>query len=181
MKKTIYLIRHCQANGQESDAALTELGWEQANKLADCLADVPVDRIISSPFLRAVQSLTPYAENNDRIIQMDNRLSERILSSVSYADWMEKLEATFLDMDLKFIGGESSREAMNRIAEVIEEVQKSEDSNVIMVTHGNIMSLLLNYYDKNFGFKEWENLKNPDIFLLEVAKSGCHIKRFLNK
>ncbi|PKG21738.1 histidine phosphatase family protein [Niallia nealsonii] len=178
MKKNIYLIRHCQAKGQEADAELTELGCKQAKKLADILADIPVDRIISSPFFRAIQSIKPYAEKKKLPIQADNRLSERVLSSVSYIDWLEKLEASFSDIELKFIGGESSREAMNRIVQVVDEVRKSKDKNVIIVTHGNIMSLLLNYYDKSFGFKQWEKLSNPDLFLLQVSEREYHVERF---
>ena len=45
-------------------------------------------------------------------VEIDERLSERMLSSVSLSDWLEKLEATFYDLDLKFEGGESSKEAM---------------------------------------------------------------------
>lgn len=29
------------------------------------------------------------------------------------------------------------------------------------------MSLLLNFYNKNFGFEDWQNLSNPDIYLLK--------------
>jgi broad specificity phosphatase PhoE len=34
--KHIYLVRHCQATGQEADAPLTALGQEQANGWTVC-------------------------------------------------------------------------------------------------------------------------------------------------
>jgi 2,3-bisphosphoglycerate-dependent phosphoglycerate mutase len=59
MSQVLYLVRHCQATGQEPDAPLTELGRQQAISLADWLGEVPIGHIISSPFTRAVQSITP--------------------------------------------------------------------------------------------------------------------------
>ncbi|MGG2083584.1 phosphoglycerate mutase family protein [Lysinibacillus pakistanensis] len=54
---TIYVIRHCEAQGQSSDAHLTEKGCHQAEVLADFFADKEIKRIIASPFLRAIQTL----------------------------------------------------------------------------------------------------------------------------
>ena len=70
-------------------------------------------------------------------------MSERILSTTDLPDWYEKLKETFNDAELKFEGGESSLEAMNRIVNVVDDVCKSEIENTLIVTHGNIMSLLL--------------------------------------
>lgn len=79
-------------------------------------------------------------------------------------------------MDLKFEGGESSQEAMNRIVEVVEEALKENIENTIFVTHGNIMSLV-NHYNKEFGFDEWNNLSNPDVFLLKYVSNKVTYKR----
>ena len=53
---------------------------------------------------------------------------------------------------------------MNRIVNVVDEVFKSETENTIIVTHGNLMSLLLKNYDNSFDFDCWKNLSNPDVF-----------------
>jgi 2,3-bisphosphoglycerate-dependent phosphoglycerate mutase len=57
---------------------------------------------------------------------------------------------------LAYAGGESSKEAMSRIVSVVEEASACNNKHIIIVTHGNIMSLLLHYYDKRFGFAEWK-------------------------
>lgn len=74
------------------------------------------------------------------------------------------------------MGGESSKEAMNRIVKVVDDIIASGLKNTIIVTHGNIMSLLLNNYDKNFGFEEWKSLSNPDVYLLRISENGVHYK-----
>ncbi|WP_223700618.1 histidine phosphatase family protein [Sutcliffiella deserti] len=177
MVKKIYVIRHCEAEGQSSDAQLTEKGFIQANELADFLSKIKIDRVISSPYLRAIQTIKPFAKSQKIEIEMDNRLTERVLSSTFFPDWMNKLEATFNDMKLKYKGGESSNEAMIRIVKVVNEIMASDFENTIIVAHGGIISLLLNYFDKNFGFEEWKSLSNPDVYLLSITTEEEKIER----
>ncbi|MBO0992694.1 histidine phosphatase family protein [Bacillus sp. SD088] len=177
MNKNIYIIRHCEAKGQSPDSLLTEKGFMQAKALADFLSDMKVDRIISSPFLRAIQTIKPFAEKMDLDIETDSRLTERVLSSMSFPDWQEKLETTFEDMDLKYEGGESSNEAQNRIVEVLNDILASDSEHILIVAHGGIISLLLRQYDQNFGFEQWKKLSNPDVYLVRILQKDCYIKR----
>lgn len=177
MKNKIYIVRHCEAQGQPSESQLTEKGFKQAENLAEFFSNSKIDRIISSPFLRAIQSVKPVSEKTNIKIEIDERLSERTLSTKDLSDWFEKLKATFDDLKLKFEGGESSQEAMNRVVNVVNEVLKSESKNTIIVTHGNLMSLLLKNYDNNFNFDCWRNLSNPDVFLLSCIDNKMNIER----
>jgi 2,3-bisphosphoglycerate-dependent phosphoglycerate mutase len=177
MPKNIYIVRHCEALGQPPESKLTEKGYEQAIELAQIFSNTPIDRILSSPFLRAIQSVEPLSKETNINIELDNRLAERTLSSIDLPDWLEKLNATFDDLDLKYEGGESSKEAMERIVSVVEEAFDSDMENTIIVTHGNVMSLLLkNYYD-SFGFNHWKNLSNPDVFLLSKSNNEVKMER----
>lgn len=179
--KKIYIVRHCQANGQSPDAPLTELGYKQAKDLCDFFSNLKVDRVISSPFLRARQSVIPLSEKLNVKIEVDHRLSERVLSDQVLTDWLDKLRETFHSMDLSFQGGESSREAMNRAIEVVEEILKSDIQNTILVTHGNLMALLLKHFDDQFGFETWANLTNPDVYLLTEKDHQYEIQRVWNE
>ncbi|WP_364278502.1 histidine phosphatase family protein [Peribacillus frigoritolerans] len=177
MIKKIYVVRHCEAQSQPSEAQLTKKGLKQAIYLSEFFSNTKIDRIISSPFLRAIQSVEPISEKINLKIEIDERLSERTLSTTDLPDWFEKLKATFNDMELKFEGGESSQEAMNRIVNVVDEVFKSETENTIIVTHGNLMSLLLKKYNNNFDFECWKNLGNPDVFQLTFTKNDVNMER----
>ena len=175
--KRIFIIRHCKAEGQEENANLTSEGYTQASMLKNYFDNVQINKIISSPYVRAVQSIKPLAESKEIDIIKDARLSERILSTENYPDWMEKLKMTFQDKSLTFIGGESSNEALCRISSVVDEVINSPEENVMLVTHGAIMSLLLNSMDEGFGFEQWQTLSNPDIYLVEVLEGERTFKR----
>jgi len=179
--KNIYLVRHCEAEGQSAEAQLTERGNHQALDLSAFFHSIQVDRIISSPYKRARQSIEPLALCLNLEIENDHRLTERVLSSENLPNWFEKLKATFTDMDLTFEGGESSRAAMKRIVAVTEEVFQSDAINTVIVTHGNIMSLLLKHYQKDVGFTDWCNLSNPDVFLLKYEKHKIICARIWGK
>jgi 2,3-bisphosphoglycerate-dependent phosphoglycerate mutase len=165
----IYIVRHCKAEGQSPSANLTDEGFLQAEKLAKFLYDKNIERIISSPYARAYQSILPLAEKLRMKITIDTRLSERILCSENHPDWREMLRNTFDDLELCYEGGESSSTAIKRALSVITEVENSETNDIAIVTHGNLMSLLLKFYNNNIGYEEWEVLSNPDVYLLHFG------------
>lgn len=176
--KKIYLVRHCQAQGQVSEAPLTEKGHQQALHLVEFFFNTRIDQIVSSPFSRAIQTIEPVARDKKVNIEVDTRLSERILSTMDMPNWFENLKRTFTEMELKFEGGESSKEATNRILAVIDDLlYRSDAENIIIVTHGNLMALLLKHYLKDFGFDQWNNLTNPDVFELNQFDSEIKIER----
>lgn len=108
---------------------------------------------------------------------MDDRLKERVLSSENLPDWFEKLERTFQDMNLKFTGGESSNEATNRIVSVVNELKHSEAECIALITHGNLCALYLNALSNDFSFENWQQLSNPDVYVVEQQSSTPHYRR----
>lgn len=177
MEKEIYIVRHCKAEGQPPESQLTDEGFIQANQLVDFFSDVEIDRIISSPFTRATQSIQPLAKSRDLTIYEDNRLAERKLSDEPQENWLEFLEESFVNLDINMVGGETGREAMNRGTAVINNILKTNLNRTVIVTHGNLMTLLLKHYDSQFGFNEWKTLSNPDVYLLKVNDYGGKVKR----
>ncbi|MER3127326.1 histidine phosphatase family protein [Bacillus pumilus] len=165
--KTYYIVRHCQANGQSEDASLTPQGITQSQELAQLFSGIQLNHIISSPYTRAIQTTEPLAHAKQLEVQIDKRLSERVLSSKPMDDWFEKLKLSFSDLHMTCEGGESSQEAMDRIVEALYEQIKLGKDHTLFVTHGNIMSLLLKHADPMIGFKEWQQLSNPDVYILK--------------
>ena len=165
----IYLIRHCQAEGQDIDADLTEVGKEQSVALAKFLVDIDIQGIVSSHFLRAQHTILPLSKALNIPIAIDKRLGERVLSSESMPDWAEALKKTYEDLDLKYKGGESSREATDRAIRCIKECLLEEKS-LALVTHGGLLSFILKHYDSRFGYEDWKKLTNPDVYCLNFVQ-----------
>ncbi len=181
MSQVLYLVRHCQAAGQESDASLTEIGQQQAIALADWLGEAQITRIISSPYVRAYQSVIPLAKRLGLTIEVDDRLIERVLCSTPLNGWREKLAETFADLNLNFAGGESSRVAMRRGIAVVHEVMQQAEGAATIVTHGNLLTLILRFFDEQIGYTEWANLQNPDVYWVQVENGLVKVGHLPNR
>jgi 2,3-bisphosphoglycerate-dependent phosphoglycerate mutase len=175
----LYLVRHCQARGQEPDAPLTEIGQQQAISLAGWLRDVSIGCIISSPFVRAYQSIVPLSEHLGLTIEVNDQLVERVLSPVPLDNWRQRLAETFIDLDLSFEGGESSRTAMMRGVSVVNQAMQQTVDPIVLVTHGNLMTLILKHFSERVGYAEWENLQNPDVYCIQFSGEGTFTERMI--
>ncbi len=173
VQKQIYFVRHCHAHGQHRDSPLTTNGLKQAEQLAYYFSklDKRIDCIISSPYLRAIDSIKPFAMKQDLSIHIDERLQERMLSVQPIDDWLEVLEHSFQEPDFALPGGESSNDAFKRAYPILDEiVQQNDYQNIIIVSHGNLIALLLNHFDHTFGFEQWKTMRNPDIYALQFCE-----------
>lgn len=175
--KTLYLIRHCKASGQAIDAPLTEIGHAQAAALADLMADLPIDRILSSPYLRAQQTAQPLADRLNLPVDLDNRFGERVLSGAPRSDWFERLRESFDDYDLCLPGGESNRTVQARGVAGLQDALVQPTQTTVIVNHGTIMTLMLNHFTGTFGFEEWGKLTNPDLYQVEMDEEATRVKR----
>lgn len=170
---TIYLVRHCRATGQEPGALLTPEGEAQAERLADFLATLGVERITSSPFARALASVEPLARRTGLVVETDDRLAERVLCGEPRPDWREQLRTSFDELDLCLPGGESSRAAMTRGRAAVDHAARPGASTVVVVTHGNLLALVLRSFDGQAGFEEWAALGNPDVFRVDMGERNA--------
>ncbi|MGC5770934.1 histidine phosphatase family protein [Paenibacillus pabuli] len=165
--ESVYLIRHAKATGQEPEARLTDEGLRQAEKLAEMLAAHHIEYIVSSPWRRALQTAAPLGRAALQHIHTDERLQERVLSTLHLDNWMDVLERTYTDEDWTEEGGESTRFATMRGLEVLGELWNRSERTSAVITHGNMLSLLLRSYDASFGFEAWKNFTNPDVYVLK--------------
>jgi len=79
---TVLLVRHGRAgsrkhwDGPDIGRPLSKKGWRQAEGLVDMLVRHPVQRIVSSPFARCVQTVEPLAEKLNLPIEERPELAE---------------------------------------------------------------------------------------------------------
>lgn len=177
MTKNIYVIRHCSATGQADESPLTAEGSRQTEALSAFLEGRNIEHVYSSPSRRALDTILPFASRNSVAVRTDSRLRERILSTEPLDNWMECLEQSFNDRALKFNGGESAIEAAQRSYEVVKGILDDKYSTVALVTHGNLMALLLGLFDSSIGYSEWSRLSNPDVYLISAHDSSFEVKR----
>ena len=166
-RSAVVLVRHAAATGQEPNAALTGEGQRQARTLADLLLQLQIQRVISSPFVRATESVGPFCRRANLCLETDDRLAERVLSARDLPDWREHLRRSFDDLDYRLADGESSRVAQTRGTSAVRAAWASGE-RCVLVTHGNLLALILRSLDPTVGFDAWSRLSTPDAFVLDI-------------
>jgi len=158
---SLILVRHCEAAGQEPDAPLTDVGMGQALALANFLSDFPVDTIVTSAYRRARETAEPLAEFLHLGIETDPRLNERVLSPYPIDNWREVVRDSLADPDLRASGGESANDVLRRSWPALHDLLGGSAELPVVITHGNLLALVLHSIDPGFGYAGWENLTNP--------------------
>jgi broad specificity phosphatase PhoE len=79
----LYLVRHAKAgsrgdwDGADELRPLSKAGRRQAKGLAKQLRDEPIFRVVSSPYVRCVQTVAPQAESRELPVEKADALAER--------------------------------------------------------------------------------------------------------
>ena len=101
VRSTFIFVRHCQSSGQAPDAALTAQGAADATALVARLAPFGIDALHSSPYLRAIQTIEPFAARRALPINIEFDLRERRLSAEPLGDWLDHIRRSFANFDYR--------------------------------------------------------------------------------
>jgi broad specificity phosphatase PhoE len=154
----LFLIRHAESYGNlvvqaqtlsESDGGLTDLGCEQARRLAERLArTLQPDVLYSSPTSRALQTAQSIGAAIGLPVHTHAQLVElRLLKSIegltSEAAREGWLRARRTPDEPAFPGGESFRQLQTRAAAAIDDIlQAHPGKRIAVVTHGGLIEAL---------------------------------------
>lgn len=153
--KQIITIQHTQSVhhtngmvGSWTDWHLTETGRAQAERIAARLMPYLEGKrwtLYSSDLLRAQETAAPLAKRLGIAPILRQELRERNLGPAvgKSVQWLrENLEMQERTVDDRlFREAESRRDAWNRLAPFLEELLHSEDENIILVSHGDLLSI----------------------------------------
>jgi 2,3-bisphosphoglycerate-dependent phosphoglycerate mutase len=172
-KTIIYFVRHAESTyvkGTERSRGLTPLGIINSSKIKDILIEEDIDVLISSPYERAIQTIRELSLQLNKKIFLKEDLRERQLSGEDHliTDFNESKRRLFEDPSYSFPGGESSIQAQERAIKVLQEIfEEFNVKRVVIGTHGDIMTLMMSYFDTRFNFEFWNSITMPDIYKLE--------------
>lgn len=168
----IYFIRHAHSpyrHGQEKTRGLSKKGQADALRIAEGLKNVPFKAVVSSSYKRAVDTVVPLAKSKNIEIETYDELVERLIKSRDVEmPWnivKEGIEQSFIDINFSLEGGESTSQAQERAIPIVKLLLKQYESHTIALgTHGNIMTIILNYFDSGIGYAFWEHASMPDVY-----------------
>ena len=155
--KTIITIQHTQSVhhtngmvGSWTDWELTEKGIEQAKRIGEKLQAELGDRakdfvLYSSDLIRAKQTAEQVGKALNLTPKLHTELRERNLGKCcgKSVQWLrENLERDEKTIDDKmFSDGESRRDEWNRLKPFFDEIMSSNEQNIIIVSHGDLLSV----------------------------------------
>lgn len=169
METNLYFVRHAHSvyTPDELNRPLSEKGFQDAKKVTDLLKEEKIDSVISSPYKRAIQTVEGVARYIGKEVIIKEDFRERKLAKVPVENFDEAIAKVWRDIDFAFDGGESNKVAQKRGYDITQKVlQTYKGKNVVIGTHGNIMVLIMNYFDQAYDFSFWKQLAMPDIYQL---------------
>ena len=152
--KTIITVQHTQSVhhtngmvGSWTDWELTEKGKAQAESIGKKLSDELSGRrfvLYSSDLKRANQTANAIAHHMGITPVVRRELRERNLGrccgkSVQWLRENKEMDENTID-DRLFSDGESRRDEWNRLKSFFDEIMSSDEENIIIVSHGGILS-----------------------------------------
>lgn len=171
---TFYFVRHAHAHWTpDENRPLSAQGSQDAVHVAEILQGHPVDAIFSSPAKRAIQTISPFADQRGLPIQIEADLRERKLGEEMFADFFKAVEVTWLDPSFTHFGGESSLVAQKRGLAIVQRLlEQYPEEHIVLSTHGNLLALILQAFDPSIDFAFWKSLSMPDVYKLSVNHAG---------
>ena len=156
---TILLVRHGQTPttgkvlpGRAANLHLAEAGREQAKRVAERLAPLPVTALYCSPLERTLETSAPIADTFSLVPVQDEGLLEcdfgdwtgRELSDLyKLPEWttVQRAPSTF-----RFPGGESFPEMQHRIVSAVERIRTAhQGETVVCVSHADPIKAVVAY------------------------------------
>ncbi|MBD7906716.1 histidine phosphatase family protein [Sporosarcina gallistercoris] len=169
LQTTLVLVRHAHSTytSDELGRPLSSKGFSDAVQMSELLQKESIDVVISSPYKRAIQTVEGIAEFFDLDVVIVDGFKERTLSGQPVEDFDVAIRAVWENPAFSWNGGESNLIAQQRGVEATLNVLDLYEGKYIVVgTHGNIMALIMNYFDEHYDFRFWNTLGMPDAYKL---------------
>ncbi|WP_342561208.1 histidine phosphatase family protein [Paenibacillus sp. FSL R7-0345] len=175
MNTFIYMVRHGESpinEPGERTRGLTEKGKREALQVTELLKQEKIEVFVSSPYRRAILTIEDLAHASGQEVLLYEDLKERIFLNedkrLPDEELIPLLETSFNDPDYSLPGGESDAECQSRAIAVVKELLKEfSGQKIALGTHGAVMMLMMNYYDKKYDLDFLLNMSKPDVYRLE--------------
>lgn len=176
---TVYFVRHAEPNYNNHNdytRELTDKGMKDRKLVTQFLSNKNIDIVISSPYKRAVDTVKDFADYYGLNINIVDNFRERKIESVWIDDFETFCKMQWKDFDYKLCNGESLKEVQTRnIAALKQIISEHKGKKIVIGTHGTALSTIINYYDKSFGYSEFNKIRTlmPWIVEFNFKNDNC--------
>jgi broad specificity phosphatase PhoE len=170
----IFVVRHGETKANEKgieagplDYPLAEKGRKEVEFIAKTLSDVKIKEVYSSPVFRAVQTAKILARPHKLKVKTLNELTEAKIKP----EFVGKKGRHHILTDPEAYS-ETNRDLLARASEAFRIVSKRSSGNAIMVSHGDVITALLeDIVERKFSTEKYYVL-HPDPASLSTIKLG---------
>lgn len=172
----VYFIRHAEPNYDNHDDLSRELsakGLQDRKFVTKFLSDKHIDVILSSPYKRAIDTVADFAKTVKLEIEVIEDFRERRVDSEWIPDFNTFCRKQWEDFNYKLSDGESLKEVQNRNIRALNGVLEAFSGKTIVIgSHGTALSTIINYYDRSFGYSDFEKIRNLMPWVVEFTFEG---------
>lgn len=172
----LYYVRHAQPDYSVHDdltRPLTEKGMRDCALVTDFLTDKSIDRVFSSPYKRAVDTVQPFAAQAHLPVTLIDDLRERRIDSVWIDDFDSFCKAQWADFDYRYKDGECLREVQERNIEALQKILLTcAGQNIVIGGHGTALSTIINFYDSAFGYEDFIRMRAKAPWIVHFTFDG---------
>lgn len=163
----LYILRHFERdiNDPSFESQLLKIGINNSLKKISTLKNIEINTIISSPFLRCIQSVDLFSKLENININIDYSLCEYFTKIqeqykkiyIIPIEWYKSFNI-INKVNQKYNLEETMEDCIKRVNIFMDDIiqkYKNSDKNILLVTHMTIVNIILNYFDK----KHYENIE----------------------
>jgi len=100
-----------------------------------------------------------------------------LLGDVGTLSWEDASRKCWDNLQFEFPGGESNQAAQARGVAVIKRlICMYSGKSLVVASHGTLLALILNAYDRKHGYEFWRRLSMPDVYLLSFDRLGVLVR-----
>ena len=174
---SMFFVRHARPNYSWEDDRTRPLS---AEGIADCqyvcntLQNISLDYAISSPYIRSIKTIEKCAILHNLEIYFDERYRER--EKGKNGNNKEMFQKRWADFNFHEDGGESLLMVQQRNIEALTELLTThQGQNILLGTHGTLLTTILNYYDNSYNCDDFLRIIDymPYIIRLDFEGLNC--------
>jgi len=150
MRADVILVRHARSviprpgGPDEFHRPLTEEGMAQAERLVAELAWVTPSLVASSPYLRAIQTIEPFARAADMPVRTEHDLREWDSGLEPAPDYARHYAESWSAPDVARAGAESLSQLSRRATAILTSLaEQHPDGSVVIGSHGTFVARAL--------------------------------------
>lgn len=176
---SVYFVRHAEPNYNNHDdmlRELTEKGLQDRRLVTAFLADKQIDKVLSSPYLRSVDTVKDFADRHGFEIEIVEDFRERKIDNCWIEDFEGFCRQQWSDFNYKLSDGETLYEVQRRnVAALLEAVKQNPGRNLVVGSHGTALSAIINYFKPSFGYEDFQRIRGlmPWIVRFDFERDAC--------